>query len=308
MAWCNTGMDLALDQLSVDGVSYTRNDNLLGKGGFGVVFSGYGSDGSNVAIKYQFICERNPKDRLLEEYRIHRDLTKSDTHGHVVRFIGMDETPKSISFVLELAPQSLFDKLKARSVTPEDAQNYFHSLINGIQFMHSKMYVHCDVKPENLLICDGTLKIADFGKAKKMGNKNQKYKNGECIGTKEYAAPELWKEQNVQGQPLDIWCAGIVLLQLTQSPLEFRAVADNSDKKYARWVELAKGGKQTRADFCYKFKPATTALLKRMLSEEPGHRISIEGIKQDPCFTGETAVRKRKATGNTVKAAKKGKN
>ncbi|CAL2048256.1 unnamed protein product [Caenorhabditis brenneri] len=308
MAMRNSDMDLALDQLSIDGVTYTRNDNLLGKGGFGVVFSGYGSDGSNVAIKYQFICERNPKDRLLEEYRIHRDLTKSDKNNHIVRLIGMDETPKAISFVLELAHQSLFDKLKARSVTPEDAQNYFHSLINGIQFMHSKMYVHCDIKPQNLLICDGRLKIADFGKAKKMANKNQKYKNGECIGTKEYAAPELWKEQHVQGQPLDVWCAGIVLLQLTQSSLEFWDVADNSDKKYARWVELTKGGKQTRADFCYKFKTATTALLKRMLSEEPEQRYSIEEIKQDPCFIGETAVRKRKATGNAGKSAKRGKN
>ncbi|EGT43894.1 hypothetical protein CAEBREN_12072 [Caenorhabditis brenneri] len=220
MTMRNSDMDLALDQLSVDGVSYTRNDNLLGKGGFGVVFGGYGSDGSNVAIKYQFICERNPKDRLLEEYRIHRDLAKSDTHGHIVRLIGMEETPKTISYVLELAPQSLFDKLKARSVTPEDTQNYIHSLINGIQFMHSKI----------------------------------------------------------------------------------------SDKQFSRWVELAKGGKQTRADFCYKFKPVTIALLKKMLCEEPGQRITIGEITQDPCFTGESATRKRKATGNAGKAAKKAKN
>ncbi|CAL2052066.1 unnamed protein product [Caenorhabditis brenneri] len=269
---------------------------------------GLGSDGSNVAIKYQFLCERNPKDRLLEEYRIHRDLTKSDTHGHIVRLIGMEKTPKTISFVLELAPQSFFDKLKARCVTPEDAQNYFHSLINGIQFMHSKMYVHCDIKPENLLICDGTLKIADFGKTKKIDSKDQMHKTDECIGTRKYAAPELWKKEQVQRQPFDVWSCGIVFLQLTQSSLEFWDLADNSDKKYARWVELAKGGKQTRADFCYKFKPGTTALLKRMLCEEPGQRISIEEVKQDSCFTGEIAVRKRKATGNTGKAAKKAKN
>ncbi|CAL2052259.1 unnamed protein product [Caenorhabditis brenneri] len=307
MEMCNNDMDLASKSFSVQGVTYTRNDDFLGKGAFGVVFGGSGSDGSTVAIKCQFVGERNSRKSIVQEYDIHWDLTKKDTSGHVIRLFGMNKIPQMISFVVEFAPQSLYDKLKMKSVTPEEAHHYFRMLVDGIEFLHSEMVVHCDIKPENLLICDERLKLADFGKAKRMKNMDQKYKSEESIGTKKYAAPELWKEEIVQGRPLDVWCCGIVLLQLSQASLEIWEMTDVSDKQYSRWMELIKGGKVTRSDFCYKFKLATMNLLKRMLCVEPEKRITIEEIKEDPCYTGETATRKRKATGNTGKAAKKGK-
>ncbi|EGT41690.1 hypothetical protein CAEBREN_09653 [Caenorhabditis brenneri] len=219
MALCNNDMDLATKNFTVQGVTYTRNEELLGKGGFGVVFGG--------------------------------------SEGHVIRLFGMNKIPQMISFVIEFAPQSLYDKFKMKSVTPDEAHKYFKMLVDGIEFLHSEMLVHCGIKPENLLICNETLKLADFGKSKRMKNKDQKFKNEECIGTKQYAAPELWKNVTVEGRPLDIWCCGIILRQLSQASMEFWEIADISDKQYSRWMELIKGGKVTRSDFCYKFKPAT---------------------------------------------------
>lgn len=71
--------------------------------------------------------------------------------------------------VLELAKGGALYNFIATGAFPEKlARRYFHHLISGLAYMHTKGVYHRDLKPENLLV-DGsmTLKITDFGFAKK---------------------------------------------------------------------------------------------------------------------------------------------
>ena len=47
---------------------------------------------------------------------------------------------------------------------------YFEEIINGIDVLQERNIIHRDLKFENILLKDGTVKIADFGLAKFLGN------------------------------------------------------------------------------------------------------------------------------------------
>ena len=119
--------------------------------------------------------------------KVYKEVTDLETeiqslrdlmHQHIVRvyFASNGElcrlkTSSSIRpyLVLELAKGGALYNFIATGAFPEKvARRYFHHLISGLEYMHSKGVYHRDLKPENLLI-DGsmTLKITDFGFAKK---------------------------------------------------------------------------------------------------------------------------------------------
>jgi serine/threonine protein kinase len=42
-------------------------------------------------------------------------------------------------------------------------RRYTSDILAGLAFLHSKRFIHRDIKPSNLLICNGVIKVADFG-------------------------------------------------------------------------------------------------------------------------------------------------
>jgi serine/threonine-protein kinase len=62
----------------------------------------------------------------------------------------------------------------------------FGAVAEGLDAMHRQSYVHCDMKPNNILVlADGGVKIIDFGQACPIGTAKQRIQ-----GTPDYIAPE----------------------------------------------------------------------------------------------------------------------
>lgn len=89
--------------------------------------------------------------------------------------------------------------------------------------MHSRGYVHHDLKPTNILIDgQGHCLIADFGACKSMRDGRLSCAEGaEVIVTREYAAPELLvcpsgnhADEAYYDETADIWSLGVVLGEL----------------------------------------------------------------------------------------------
>jgi serine/threonine protein kinase len=111
-----------------------------------------------------------------------------------------------ILVVLELATGGeLFDFLAFTGNFEESmARTYFHQLINGVGYCHSKGIAHRDLKPENLLLSSNfTLKLADFGFSNAFSN-TERTMYTEC-GTPGYMAPEVFTRQGYDGIGADIW-------------------------------------------------------------------------------------------------------
>src|SRR4029078_7089661 len=85
-------------------------------------------------------------------------------------------------------------------------------------FVHSRLFVHCDVKAENIRITDaGDVKLMDFGIMHPIGTRA----TGEVWGTPEYMAPE-WREHGIIDGRSDLYSLGVLafflLTELTTPP------------------------------------------------------------------------------------------
>mmetsp|Transcript_8425 Transcript_8425/g.25093 ORF Transcript_8425/g.25093 Transcript_8425/m.25093 type:complete len:459 (-) Transcript_8425:1971-3347(-) len=95
---------------------------------------------------------------------------------------------------------------------------YMHQLAGALWYVHGEgnprrqAWVHCDVKPTNVLICrDRGVQLADFGLA---GPTHQR-RSGPATGTLQYMAPELLHIANGEEYcicpQLDVWSLGITI-------------------------------------------------------------------------------------------------
>ncbi|XP_022986310.1 mitogen-activated protein kinase kinase kinase 18-like [Cucurbita maxima] len=85
---------------------------------------------------------------------------------------------------------------------------YTRQLLQGLQYIHSKGLVHCDIKSRNVLIGrDGEAKLADFGCAKWASQTDS------IGGTPLFMAPEVARGEH-QGLPSDIWSIGCSVIEM----------------------------------------------------------------------------------------------
>ncbi|MFK4084755.1 serine/threonine-protein kinase [Kribbella sp. NPDC020789] len=94
----------------------------------------------------------------------------------------------------------------------------------GLAAAHREGVVHRDVKPDNLLLAeDGSVKVADFGIARFLGDATTTMtSSGQIVGTSYYLSPEAALGRAV-GPPSDVYALGCVLYQLLTGHPPFRA-------------------------------------------------------------------------------------
>ena len=144
----------------------------LDTGGYSEIFRGH-YEGQPVAVKIPLV-----KDRGLEVsdhtacmmQELERELTvmKSCRHQNVIQVKGLMVGPGRIGIVMELCDSSLAKRIQEQAGTTNWAESV-RLLMDGtagLDFIHQqKGTTHGDVKPDNLLIQKGRLKVADFGLA-----------------------------------------------------------------------------------------------------------------------------------------------
>lgn len=164
---------------------------------------------------------------LLEEGRIqcgriHQNIVA--VHDALV----IDDRP---ALVMEFVDgPDLADWLDARQSPPiPEALDLFRGVLRGVMEAHRQGLVHRDLKPENVFLArqhDDTLvpKIADFGMAKRLEQKNRRNtlsSNFSLIGTPEYMAPEQIRDASHVDYRSDIFSLGVILYELTTGRLPF---------------------------------------------------------------------------------------
>ncbi|XP_047320753.1 mitogen-activated protein kinase kinase kinase 20-like [Impatiens glandulifera] len=137
---------------------------------------------------------------------------------HIIRYLGCDCTYEEDErfrniFMQYAAGGSLHDRIKSAAsrgtrISEIEAREVTECVLHGLRFIHSKGYVHCDIKTDNILIVKGKAKIGDLGLTIKPG----KYP-GKIIGTRNYMAPESFKSGDYTSKA-DIWGLGCCLFEM----------------------------------------------------------------------------------------------
>ncbi|KAL6124828.1 hypothetical protein ACLB2K_077337 [Fragaria x ananassa] len=194
----------------------------IGEGGFGCVYKGYplklenGAPGI-MAVKVAETSHPFKVDALLDEAEL---LSLFHRCPFVIDSYGQQWTSSSLNLFLEFAAGgTIRDRIDNSALSEREIKEFTKSVRKGLQCIHDKGYVHCDIKPDNILLVhhmdspvDFVAKIGDFGLTKSAQNLHSRQ------GTKWYLPPETVL-CNIQGKPSDIWAVGCLVLEMLTGSL-----------------------------------------------------------------------------------------
>jgi serine/threonine protein kinase len=176
--------------------------------------------GQQVAVKRLF-CSVWEQHKFTEFFRSEAQLLASLHHPNVVRFYGaaFDANDNRGYLVTEYCSKgSLSEHLQNHTDEVCPREKKFLPLVTGIsrgmQFFHAKQFVHRDLKPDNVLLDEGSvIKLCDFGLSRFVENSIANTMTA-GIGTPAFMAIELiiGEDRNVEaGTKIDVFSFGVML-------------------------------------------------------------------------------------------------
>jgi renal tumor antigen len=142
-------------------------------------------------------------------------LKRLNPHPHVIELkeVIFEKKTGTMALICELMDMNIYELTKDRkSYLPEQrVKLYMYQLCKAIYHMHKNGIFHRDVKPENILIKDSALKLADFGSCKSVYS-DQPYT--EYISTRWYRAPECLLTDGHYSYQMDMWSVGCVMYEV----------------------------------------------------------------------------------------------
>lgn len=222
-------MDNNLDEfINITIGGHYQLEELIGKGGMGVVYKAYDLKGKReVAIKMllpEFSRQsitRDMYDRFLKRFRREAAVMQL-SHLHIMPIYDMGVAAEVNNLAYLVMPyisgMTLADKIERRGrLELHEALPYIQQIADALTTAHHQGIIHRDLKPGNLLLNDqGYLYVADFGIAHLEGSTLTEV--GEFLGTRGYAAPEVVRGGKID-QRADIFSLGIVLYEMLTGEL-----------------------------------------------------------------------------------------
>ena len=210
----------------------------------------------------------------------------------------------------------LFDHLSNDGAYSEaDAARLIFEISSALAFMHGVGVVHCDIKPENLMLCSrkrrgGTIKIIDFGCAitQPVGhfddaissdvigedsndNSNADFgKNSDVIetGTTGYWPPERFKGHKLT-PAVDTWALGIILYIMLMGFHPFDINCNRSDEEVAAAIRTNPLPPMDDVHVGH-LSDSAKDLIRRLMQPDPTKRTSAYELLHHPWVQGETAT------------------
>ncbi|EJM9694869.1 TPA: protein kinase [Escherichia coli] len=164
----------------------------IGSGGYGVVeritlSNILGYQGKDYARKRLIPDASDPE--LHERFKREVHCQTKCIHNNIIQIYMCDLDSSVPWFLMELAECSLEDEIAAGTLNQDDKVKIIKMVLSGLGFIHSKNYIHRDIKPLNILkFSSGVYKLSDFGLAKSLSPAKTQFatKIGVFLGTAKY--------------------------------------------------------------------------------------------------------------------------
>jgi len=188
----------------------------LARGGMAEVFLGRDELlGRTVAIKVLF-PELASDPSFVERFRREARSAAGLNHHNIVSVYDFGEDAGSYYIVMEYVDGvTLRDVIRQRGpMDPAEAVRIATAVATALAVAHAQGTVHRDVKPANVLIAGGDVKVADFGIARAAADASQGLTQpGMVLGTARYLSPEQARGGAVDTRS-DLYSLGMVLYEM----------------------------------------------------------------------------------------------
>ncbi|XP_010213542.1 PREDICTED: MAPK/MAK/MRK overlapping kinase [Tinamus guttatus] len=222
---------------------------------------------------------------------------------HMKQHFESDKKAGSLSLICELMDMNIYELIRGRRKPLPEKKiiSYMYQLCKSLDHIHRNGIFHRDVKPENILIKQSTLKLGDFGSCRSIYAK-QPYT--EYISTRWYRAPECLLTDGYYSYKMDMWSAGCVFYEITSlQPLfpgsneldQISKIHDIVGTPAKKTLNKFKQSRIISFDFPFKkgtgipplvpnLSPKGFSLLCAMIKYDPDERIAAHQALQHPYF------------------------
>uniref|UniRef100_A0A182J288 protein kinase C n=1 Tax=Anopheles atroparvus TaxID=41427 RepID=A0A182J288_ANOAO len=207
-------------------------DEVLGSGQFGIVYGGvHRKTHRAVAIKVidKLRFPTKQEAQLKNEVAILQNLS----HAGVVNLERMFETPERIFVVMEKLKGDMLEMILSHQngrLNERVTKFLITQILVALKYLHSRNIVHCDLKPENVLLSSDNefpqVKLCDFGFARIIGEKSFRRS---VVGTPAYLAPEVLRNKGYN-RSLDMWSVGVIIYVSLSGTFPFNEDEDINDQ------------------------------------------------------------------------------
>ena len=244
----------------------------IGQGGMAEVFLAHDILlDREVAIKVlrdQFVADK----ALVEQFRREAKSAAKLKHPYIINVYDVVSEGDKEYIVMEYVEGiTLKDYLQGNKLSVSAVLEIGVRLADALQHAHSKNIIHCDIKPQNILV-DKNLnpRIADFGIAKMVSNQTMVY-TSTVMGSVHYLSPEQATGRQVTASS-DVYSLGVVLFEMLTGKVPF-------DGETAVAVAMMHAEKQVPplSDYLADVPEGLQAILDKALAKNPADRYMNAG-------------------------------
>ncbi|KAK6142790.1 hypothetical protein DH2020_023138 [Rehmannia glutinosa] len=247
------------------------DENVIGEGGYGIVYYGVLADNTRVAIKNLL----NNRGQAEKEFKVEVEAIGRVRHKNLVRLFGYCVEGAYRMLVYEYVDNGNLDQWlhgdvgEVSPLTWEIRMNIIIGTAKGLAYLHEGLepkVVHRDIKSSNILLDrQWHPKLSDFGLAKLL-NSESSYVTTRVMGTFGYVAPE-YACTGMLNEKSDIYSFGILIMEIItgRSPVDYSR--PQGEVNLVDWLKMMVGNRKSEEVIDPKLpeKPASKALKRVIL-------------------------------------------
>ncbi|KAK1316707.1 putative receptor-like serine/threonine-protein kinase [Acorus calamus] len=245
--------------------------NVIGEGGYGVVYRGVLGDDSVVAVKNLL----NNRGQAEKEFKVEVEAIGKVRHKNLVGLIGCCADGPQRMLVYEYVDNGNLEQWLHGDVGPvspltwEIRMKIAIGTAKGIAYLHEGLepkVVHRDVKSSNILLDKlWNPKVSDFGLAKLLGSEST-FVTTRVMGTFGYVAPE-YASTGMLNERSDVYSFGVLLMEIIsgRNPVDYgRPVGEVNLVEWFKGMVASQRSEEV-VDPLIKVQPSPRALKKVLL-------------------------------------------